>query len=394
MRGAAVPAQEAGETARADPLAPDRVLAVPNGPALVLEEAPGLPVAGIRVSAPLDLHRVDDARALVELAVGRARPLAELIGASLRGGVADGRIWYQVIGDRRDMDELAWIARILAGRPTRQGSRAVLARQRARDDRLAETPHGRVVAAIGGSGAGEGAAFARIERLWARTHARNRLRVFVLGAAAVPVALADLSFLGADAAGGWQGGRPEAAGREGGSEPSWTDASRRAGEPRDASGAAAPPTPAWAAAFFSLGLPHDPGALVARQALAAGLRDLRLPRVVLRVQHGLGADGRWTALTATARAQRDADAALAAALALLSEEELAARWSAAAEAARNDLAATAATPAGWLSLADRWHGRAGDVRGALARVGAAGSRERSAAVQAFESTLSRMGAGW
>ncbi len=394
-----------GGAAPSDPLAPDSVLAVPNGPVLVFEEAAGLPAAGIRISAPRGLGRLDDARALVALAIGRAQPLADLIGASLWGGLDGGRIAYQVIGDRRDIDELAWIVRILARRPSPQGLRAALARERARADRLAETPHGRVVAAIdsrefdspaapaarrGNVGFDEVSAFARIERLWMRSHARDRLRVVVLGGVEVPVALAELSLLGAkDQAAGREDEESAGAAAAGASS---SAAPAGAGLP-ERPGAFLPPAPAWAGAFFSLGTRSRPGVLVAQDALAAGLGGLELPGVVLRVQHGLGSDARWTAVTATALAQRDADNALAAALGVMSEAQLAARWSAAAEAARRDLVAAAATPAGWLALADRWHGHPGSVRGVLARVEAAGRPELVAAVQAFESTLVRLGGG-
>lgn len=394
--------QETGADVRDDPLAPDSVLAVPGGAALVFEEAAGLPVAAIRVSAPLGSGRADDARVLVALALERARPLGDLVGASLWGGVEHDRMAYQVIGDRADLEELAWTARVLAGRPGRRGLRQAAERERARADRLAETPHGRTVAAaeaqqggpapVAASGPAAGvsiaappkpgdpdydeeAHFRRIERLWADSHARDRLRVFVLGAVPVPVALSELSLLGATAAGRQ---RPPA-GRS--AEPAAT-------KPTDAD--AAPPVHAWAGACFSLGPPDSARSWIARQVLSAGLAELPLPGVALRVEHELGDGSRWLAVTATAMTQPAADAALAEVLALLSERELQARWGKAAEAVQGELLAAAATPAGWLSLADASYGRDGFLRGLLSEVRLAGPAALRAVAADVESSLVRI----
>lgn len=405
--------QETGADVRGDPLAPDSVLAVPGGPTLVFEEAAGLPVAAIRVSAPLETGRPDDARVLVALALERARPLADLVGASLWAGVERGRMAYQVMGDRADLEELAWTARVLAGRPGRRGLRRAAERERARADRLAETPHGRAVAAAearrveaagtgaaatgGPPGAGtvaspprpgdpdydEEAQFRRIERLWADSHARDRLRVFVLGAVPVPVALSELSQLGAPGAGRQQ--RPPA-GRS--AEPATTEPAGAATAP--ASTAPAPSMQAWAGAHFRLGPPDSARSWVAREALSAGLAELPLPGVAVRLEHGLGDGGRRLAVTATAMTQPAADAALAEALALLSEPELEARWSRAAAALRRDLLAEAATPAGWLSLADAGYGRDGFLRGMLSEIRLAGPAALQAVAADFESSLVRM----
>lgn len=410
--------QETGAAVRSDPLAPDSVLAVPGGPALVFEEAAGLPVAAIRVSAPLGTGRADDARVLVALALERARPLADLVGASLWAGVERGRMAYQVTGDRADLEELAWTARVLAGRPGRRGLRRAADRERARADRLAETPHGRTVAAAeahragsaepgavatgaaatgGPAGAGtiasppgpgdpdydEEAHFRRIERLWADSHARDRLRVFVLGPVPVPVALSELSLLGAEGPGRQ---RQPAAGPS--AERATTEPTGAATEPAGA--ATAPSMHAWAGAYFSLGPPDSARSWVAREALSAGLAELPLPGVALRLEHGLGDGGRWLAVSATAMTQPAADAALTEALALLSEPELRARWRQAAKVLRGDLLAEAATPAGWLSLADASYGRDGFLRGMLSEIRAAELTALQAVAADFESSLVRM----
>ncbi len=385
----------------ADPLVPDTALEVPGGPALVLEAAKGLPAAGIRISAPHDPYRPGAAMTLVALALDRARPLADLVGASLWGGVEHGRIAYHVIGDLGDVDELAWIARLLASRPSREGLRAASTRRRAHADRVAETPHGRVVAAIdglsgghGGEGSGAAAAqaggFAEIENLWERSHARDRLRVFVLGDVPVPVALSELSFVGAPA-----GGRAVPAVDSAGAvlSPGAGAPATEAGARRRPAPTPTPPTTAWAGAFFSLGYPGDPAALVGQQALAAGLRGLNPRGVVVRVQHGLGESARWTAVTATALAQREADAALAEVLSLMSAAALGARWAAAAEAAQGDLLAAASTAAGWLRLADRHYRRAGFARGAATALETVGKPELDAVAATFESSLVRLGGG-
>lgn len=399
--------QEAGAAVGDDPLVPDSVLAVPGGTALVFEEAAGLPVAGIRVSAPLDSARPDDARVLVALALERARPFADLVGASLWAGVEGGRMAYQVIGDRADLEELAWTARVLTARPVRRGLRQATERERARADRLAETPHGRVVAAaeadragwagaagrsgagvraspppnLGGPGYDEEVHFRRIERLWAETHARDRLRVFVLGAASVPVALSELSLLGAPPSTRAAAGRQAPLGRP---------AAASASAAPSAGAEAPPPAPAWAGAHFSLGPPDSPRSWIAREALSAGLAELALPGVSLQVESGLGGGAGRLAITATAMTQPAADVAVAEALALLSEPELSARWNEAAQAVRGGLLAAAATPAGWLSLADASYGRDRFLRGALSEVRLAGPLDRQAVAADFESSLVRL----
>ena len=403
---ASVPAPKLGLRGRqglrglGDPLVPDRVLDVPGGPVLVLEAATGLPAAGIRMSAPLDPYQPAAATALVSLALTRARPIAELVGASLWGGVEHGRIAYHVIGDLRDMDELAWIVRILASSPSREGMWEALARQRAHADRMAETPHGRALAEIdaraaeSGEGSGVGTApvesLAEVENLWKATHARDRLRIFVLGDVSLPVILSDFSFVGAptEAQGGAsaRGSGPTAG-------DGVSDTTVALSRSRGPVAGRAPPSPAWAGAFFSLGTPGDPAALVARNALAAGLRSLQPQGVVVRVQHDLGERARWTAVTTTALAQRAADSALEEALSLMSATSLAARWAAAAERARRALLAATSTPEGWLRIADRYYSHAGFARGAAEALEAAGKPELDAVAATFESSLVRLGRG-
>ena len=372
----------------ADPLVPDSVLALPQGPTLVLERAAGLAVAGLRISAPVEPGWHGVARALVDQALERTRAQATAIGASLRGGVEDGRIAYQVVGDLRDVDELAWIARRLASLPADEGSGAALAREEARLDRLAETPQGRLVLELTESWSKDGGerrlpvvGANEVRELWRRSHARDRLRVFVLGDVPVPWLLADLSRLGAPPL--------EAADRG--------DRSGLAGLAASGSRPASPPkTPlyAWSAATFSFGRTGDPVATAAVEALRAGLAKLAVPGAVLRLHASReGADG---SLGITSRAWREdaADAALAAALAVATEEGLEPWWRVGVDEARRRLATAVGTPDGWLALADRYFSpdsrdAAAWPRGALKRLDSLTTADLAVALDRLGKTLSR-----
>lgn len=330
------------------PLTPDLVLALPGGAVFVLERARGLPVAGIRVSAPLDRPGSDAARVLLDQALARARPLAEPIGAALEAGVRDGRFYYQVVGDLRDVDELAWIARRMTRRPDPDVAGATMW-ERAREDRLTETPQGRLARAVrhrAGLDAGQPgrpvATAGAVRRLWSRSHARDRLRVFVLGDVPLHWVLADLSRIGAPALGVGVGDAP---GRG--------DRAAEAFEafPRLRQSA---PVYAWEAAAFRLGSAGDPAALAALGALRAGLGAVAVPGAELRLHREPGGASGWTAFTARARRSRTAGAALDAALALLTEEGLDDWWRQGATEARAELLKAASTPGGWLALADRY----------------------------------------
>lgn len=361
-----------GPLVPSDPLVPDSVVALPGGPTLVLERAPGLPVVGVRISAPVEPGSFSAARALIDGALNRTRSQASAIGAALRGGIEDGRIAYQVVGDRRDMDELAWIVRRLASSPSDEPDGGVLRREEARLDRLAETPQGRLTLELTRprspwDAPGDAPRDAQrtlpvvgaeeVRELWRRSHARDRLRVFVLGDVPVPRILADLSrvgappldMLGVDAAGsGVPGsGVPESgvsgSGVLGSAEPSFRSASP-------------PSTPlyAWSAAAFTLGPVRDPVALAATEALRAALGGLDAPGAAVWVhQVGEGAGG-WIGLAARASRRADADAAVAAALELATVTGLSPWWQRGVDEARRKIATAAAVPEEWLALADRY----------------------------------------
>lgn len=319
------------------------------------------------------------ARALIDGALNRTRSQASAIGAALRGGIEDGRIAYQVVGDRRDMDELAWIVRRLASSPSDEPDGGALRREEARLDRLAETPQGwltleltrprsptdaqrrlprdaqrrsptdaqRTLPVVGAE---------EVRELWRRSHARDRLRVFVLGDVPVPRILADLSrvgappldMLGADAGSGVSGsGVPGSAvprsGVPGSAEPSFRSASP-------------PSTPlyAWSAAAFTLGPVRDPVALAATEALRAALGELDPPGAAVWMhQVGEGAGG-WIGFAARASRRADADAAVAAALELATVAGLSPWWQRGVAEARRKIATAAAVPEEWLALADRY----------------------------------------
>ena len=341
------------------PLAPDSVLALPGGAVLVLEQAQGLPAAGIRISAPLDPPWPDAARVLIAQALNRAHPQAEAIGASIEGGMQDGRLYYQVVGDLRDIDELTWIARRMVRSPEPDPAGATV-RARKWAERLAETPQGRLAQAVrrrSGLGASatdhpaSGADAAR--RLWLRSHARDRLRVFVLGDVPVPWVLADLSRVGAPRDS--SGADPSAP-----DPPSVLAQAPSASEQSSFAVQTSPPAAqvgsvyAWKAAAFKLGPPGDPVALAAFDALRAGLATLSTPGAELRLHRNPGGAPGWAAVTARARRDRAASVALDAAMALLTEEGIDAWWVQGATRARMDLLETAATPGGWLALADRY----------------------------------------
>lgn len=364
------------------PLVPDSVLALPGGAVLVLERARGLPVAGIRISAPLDRPGSGAARVLLDQALARARPQAEAVGATVEAGVQDGRLYYQAVGDLRDIDELAWIARRMALPPDPDPAGAA-AWERAGEERSAETPQGRLALAVqrragwdaGRPGARAVAAAGAARRLWLRSHARDQLRIFVLGDVPVPWVLADLSRIGTPAAGPGADGSgdasdPPTVGDLAGTNDSAAGEARPGGSaPRSRQGAA---VYAWEAAAFQPGPAGDPAVMAVLGALRAGLRSVAVPGADLRLHDEPGGVSGWTAVTARARRGRDATAALDAALALLTEEGMDAWWLQGAAEARADLLKAASTPGGWLALADRYFVEPSPS------VGARGAQERDA----------------
>lgn len=369
------------------PLVPDSVLALPGGAVLVLERARGLSAAGIRVSAPLDRPAPGAVRVLLDQALSRALPQAEAVGAAVEAGVADGRIYYQVVGDLRDIDELAWIARRMT-RPPAPDAGGATDWEQARAERLAETPQGRLARAVrrqAGLDSGDlglpDATAGAARRLWLRSHARDRLRVFVLGDVPLPWVLADLSRIGA---------------------PSRADVRPGAGAPLVASGSTSAdardaPVYAWEAAAFQLGSAGDPAALAVLGALRTGLRAVAVPGAELRLHHEPGGASGWAAVTARAPRRRAAVAALDAALALLTEEGMDAWGLQGAAEARMELLRTASTPGGWLALADRYFVGPGGAAatapawpsGALARLQSLHRSDLAPALERFRATVFR-----
>lgn len=358
-----------------DPLIPDSVLAIPSGPTLILERAEDIPVVGIRISAPMDPPWPGAARILVEQALDRARPRAETIGAELWGGLQDGRIAFQVIGDARDADELAWIARLLTAEPESAGAGAAIARERARLDRLAETPRGRLVLEMEGRVLATGpgntlpvASIRDVHDMWRRSHARDRLRIFVLGDLPIHWVLADLSRVGAP---------PQTA--------------INAPNLPDPQAPSYPESPlySWSAAAFNLGPAHDPQVLATLAALRAGLRGSVISSVAVNLVEGLDDGSGWIGIIARATRRRDADAALNAALALLSEEGLDAWWVRGAAEALSDFVSATATPSGWLGLSDRYFSFDGSVnaRTALNRLGTLQRADLAPVLERFRATL-------
>ena len=360
-----------------DPLVPDSVLAIPAGPTLILERAEGVPVVGIRVSAPLDPPWPGAARILVEQALNRARIRAESIGAELWGGVQDGRIAFHAIADARYADELAWVVRLLTAEPDAAGSGAPIARERARLDQLGETARGRMIIEMEGrilGGGGGGAlpvpSVGDVREMWARSHARDRLRILVLGDLPLHWVFAELSRIGAPP--GRSVGNP------------FVPPSRALPFPES-------PLYSWAAAAFTLGPPRDPAVLATVAALRSGLRAAEVPNAAVNLVEGLDDRSGWLGLAARAPRRRDADAALESALSLLTEAGLDAWWMRGAAEAREDFIATASTPAGWLTLADRYFSRDGtnSARTALNRLVELRRQDLDPVLEQFRTTLFR-----
>ena len=363
--------------ASGDPLVPDSILPIPSGPTFVLERAEGLSVVAIRVSAPLDPPWPGAARVLVEQALNRARTRAEAIGAELWGGVQDGRIAFHAIADARHADELAWVVRLLTEEPGAGGAGAPIARERARLDQLAETARGRLILELDGrifqGGGGSTHAVPStgdVHAMWARSHARDRLRILVLGDRPLHWVFAELSRIGAPP--GLRLGAPV------------VPSSRTLPFPDS-------PLYSWAAAAFTLGPPADPAVLATVAALRSGLRDADVPNAAVNLVEGVDDRSGWLGLTARAPRRRDADAALESALSLLTDEGLDVWWTRGVAAARGTFIAAASTPAGWLTLTDRYFSRDGATspRTALNRLAALRRQDLDPVLERFRTTLFR-----
>lgn len=375
--GPDLPTEQPPESA-GDPLVPDSVLNVPSGPTLILERPQGLPVVGIRVSAPLDPLWPGAARILVDRALDRARGRAETIGAELWGGVQNGRIAFHAIADEHYAEELAWVVRLLTAEPEATGTRGAIAGEHARLDQFAETPRGRLVlemegTVLGGDGGGLPVPTAAdVREMWRRSHARDRLRILVLGDLPPHWVLAELSRIAA---------------------PPGPPASARSLPPPRTLPFPESPLYSWTAAAFSLGPTHDPAVLSAAAALRLGLRQTDFANAVVNLVEASEDRSGWLGLTARATRRRDADAAMASALALMTADGLDAWWRQGAAAARSDFIAAAATPAGWLALADRYHSSDDDTspRTALERFDALRRQDLAPVLDRFQATLFRPG---
>ena len=304
----------------------------------------------------------------------------------MRGGVEDSRIAYQVVGDVRDFDELTWIARRLASLPDDELGGRALAREEARLDRLAETPQGRLVLELTQAPSQDGGGRALpvvgpedVRELWRRSHARDRLRVFVLGDVPIPWVLADLSRVGAPPL--------DAPGAQPGPVGSATPSLR----PAPSLGT---PLYAWSAAVFSLGPARDPVALAATEALRAALEQLAVPGAVVRMHQNPEDAGGWIGLTARASRQAGAEAALAAALELATEAGLSPSWQRGVDEARRKVATAVAAPEEWLALADRYFSPESQdgtawPRGAMNRLESLAKSDLTLAVERLRATLRR-----
>ena len=370
---------ESSRGSAGDPLVPDSVLKIPSGPTLILERVEDIPVVGIRVSAPLDPPWPSAARVLVERALGRARVRAEAIGAELWGGVQDGRIAFHAVADARYADELAWVVRLLTAEPEAIGAEGAIARERARLDQLGETPRGRLVLEMEGKVLGGGTSGALpvpsvndVRDMWLRSHARDRLRVLVLGDLPLHWVFAELSRIGA---------------------PPGPALAAPFVPPPQTLPFPESPLYSWTAAAFTLGPAHDPAVLTAAAALRVGLERSDISNAAVNLVEGPDDRSGWLGITARATRGRDADAAMASALALMTEEGLDAWWIQGVATARSDFVAAVSTPTGWLELSDRYHSPDGstNARTALDRLNTLRRQDLAPVLEQFQATLFRPG---
>ena len=131
--------------------------------------------------------------------------------------------------------------------------------------------------------------------------------------------------------------------------------------------------------------------LAAVAALRLGLQQSDIANAAVHLLEGPDDRSGWLGITAQATRGRDANAAMASALALVSEEGLDAWWMRGVAAARSDLVAAASTPAGWLALSDRYHSADGstNARTALERFNTLRREDLAPVLEQFQATLFR-----
>ena len=207
-----------------------------------------------------------------------------------------------------------------------------------------------------------------VREVWRRSHARDRIRILVLGDVPVHWVLANLSRIGMPLQTGLDAPRPPVP-----VEMPFPES----------------PLYSWSAAAFTLGAPHEPAVLAAAAALRAGLR-VRVPgSAAVNVVQGLEDGSGWIGVIARARGNRDANAAIESALSLFTDEGLDAWWAQGAAAARGDFVATASTPGGWMALFDRYFSPDGtnSARTALNRLDALRREDFVPVLERFRETL-------
>lgn len=191
-------------------LRPDTVLRPPEGPAIAFVEAPGAPVAAIRVTVPFVEFGADaGAGYLIQmLALQRVRRLRETLGVDVVANRASRGLVYQVNGAVADFDHLAGVARALLARPESTGFVAARTRLENMNREERETPRGalrlrlrsRMAAATppvtGTLASLEALNPARLVALWRRSHRRGALSVVVVADVPPEAALSALAELG------------------------------------------------------------------------------------------------------------------------------------------------------------------------------------------------------
>lgn len=191
-----------------DPLRPDTVYTLPDGPRIVTLPAPGAATVSLRLSIPVAEAPAEAGagRLLQMLAVERARGKAHPVGTEVTGARTASGVAYTVSGPVEEIDHLAWLLREVARAPTndiwfRRARTRLVAEARERE----ETPSGRIAADLrraiaptspplgGTTGTLEALTLADLRNVWERTHAPSRMTVVVAGD--VPLELLLLSTL-------------------------------------------------------------------------------------------------------------------------------------------------------------------------------------------------------
>ena len=275
-------------------LRPDTVLRPPGGPTIAFVEAPGSPVAAIRVTVPfVESHSDAGAGYLIQLlAAGRARRLQEVLGVEVLASRTYRGLVYQVNGTVADFDNLASVLRELLARPEPSGFVAARRQVEEMNREERETPRGALrlrlrsrmapsAPSITGTLASlETLTPARLVELWNASHRRRELTLVVVGALPPEAVLSALAELG-----------------EAGPAPAISPLSNSA-----ARGSAVPRPErirVWYGEAYPAGDARDP-----RSALLMRIADEYLPEIEsefeLHLERWELADGSWLVLTGAA----------------------------------------------------------------------------------------------